>query len=146
MHYLHQIKFLNQFRCIGGDCPQTCCSNWNIPLDDQDIHYYKKKPAVIAHLRDNFDFEAKKMCVQDKRCTNLNEEGLCKLQILSTHTALPLTCKLYPRLFVQYYNDLYAVATLSCPEIVNMVYDLATQPNSDKRLFLPPNRSPFDGL
>ena len=79
------------------------------------------------------------MCVQDKRCTNLNEEGLCKLQILSTHSACR-SHKLYPRLFVEYYNDLYAAATLSCPEIVNMVYDLATQPNSDNRLFLPPKQ------
>ena len=140
MHLLHQLQFLQNFRCIGEKCPQTCCSGWDIALDEQDVRYYQKNPTILGNLRDNCDFVALKMHRTNNRCSNLNEEGLCKLQILSTHKALPMTCKLYPRIFIQHDTNLYAIASLSCPEIVNMLceHSMKAQPQND--VFLPPKQ------
>ena len=140
MHFLYQLQFLNEFRCIGGKCPQTCCSGWDIALDEQDVHYYQKNPNILGDLRDNCDFEALKMHRTNNRCSNLNEEGLCQLQLLSTHKALPLTCKLYPRIFIQHDTDLFAIASLSCPEIVNMLYEHSKKAEPQSDIFLPPKQ------
>ena len=36
------MDWMATFRCVGGECPMTCCGNWNIGLLDEDIQGYKK--------------------------------------------------------------------------------------------------------
>ena len=57
----------------------------------------------------------------DRTCSNLNSDGLCGLQKKHSHRALPLTCKIYPRVFLEYKGDIYVIVSLSCPEIVNLI-------------------------
>lgn len=122
MHHLYQLQILTQFSCIGSDCPQTCCSGWRINLDDQDIQYYKKNEHSFGHFIKNFDFANKCMHTINRTCSNLNSDGLCGLQKKHTHRALPLTCKIYPRVFLEYKGDIYVIVALSCPEIVNLIF------------------------
>jgi hypothetical protein len=123
MHHLYQLQILKKFACIGSNCPQTCCSGWRISLDNQDIQYYKKNEHSFGHFIKNFDFENKCMHTIDNKCSNLNSDGLCELQTKHTLRALPLTCKIYPRIFLEYKKDIYVIVALSCPEIINLIFD-----------------------
>ena len=122
MNYLHRLKIFDQFNCLGSSCPQTCCANWVLPLEEKDIAYYKKNPKILGELKENFDFEQKIIKSTNKRCNNLDESGLCKLHTKSSHKALPLVCKTYPRYVIDIEHDLWYTGTLSCPEIVNLLF------------------------
>ena len=119
---LHRLQILKDFRCLGSECPQDCCSNWELPLQDIDISYYEKHTDVLGELRENFDFVNKKICLSGMSCANLNSDGLCQLQINKGHRVLPLACKEYPRIFIQNRGDIWLLAKTSCPEIVNLIF------------------------
>lgn len=119
---LHRLKIIKDFTCLGSKCPQNCCSNWELPLQDIDISYYEKNTDILGELRENFDFENKKICLSGTSCANLNSEGLCQLQLNRGHRSLPLACKEYPRIFIQNRGDIWLLAKTSCPEIVNLIF------------------------
>ena len=32
-----QFDYVNQFHCLAGDCPDTCCKDWQIILDEDAL-------------------------------------------------------------------------------------------------------------
>ena len=38
------IQFFNQFKCVQGDCPQTCCKGWQILIDANTMEQIEKEP------------------------------------------------------------------------------------------------------
>ena len=128
----HRLQILKEFTCLGSKCPQDCCSNWELPLQDIDISFYEKNTDVLGELREHFDFENKKICLSGTSCANLNTDGLCQLQVNKGHRALPLACKEYPRIFIQNKGDIWLLAKTSCPEIVNLIF------THEKLVFLSP--------
>ena len=127
MNYIQRLKILENFKCLGTTCPQNCCTNWNLSLHPLDIEYYKKKPQVLGELRTNFDFKKKVIKCIEGRCSNLDNESLCALQKQSTHKALPLICKQFPRIMIKQKQNHIYIASISCPEIVNQLYSTTTE-------------------
>ena len=37
-----KVRGYDSFRCIAGDCPQTCCAGWLIEIDDEALEGYQK--------------------------------------------------------------------------------------------------------
>ena len=46
MEYIRP-DYYDEFSCIGGACPDTCCSGWQIVIDKESQDRYKKRMSWI---------------------------------------------------------------------------------------------------
>ncbi|MGB8454189.1 MAG: hypothetical protein WCD89_17895 [Anaerocolumna sp.] len=40
--------YYDEFTCIGGECPDTCCAGWNIEVDKKSAEIYKNVPGEFG--------------------------------------------------------------------------------------------------
>ena len=40
--------FYPEFRCLAGDCPDTCCKDWQIILDEDALARYRAMPGPLG--------------------------------------------------------------------------------------------------
>ncbi|MBQ8412857.1 MAG: flagellin lysine-N-methylase [Lachnospiraceae bacterium] len=117
-------SYYDQFECIAGECPDTCCAGWEIVIDDETMQRYKNlKGGVGEYIMSNVDVEegVYKRC--GTRCAFLNSDNLCDLIINSGEDKLCKTCDKYPRHFEEYGNLLESLISLSCPVAARMIID-----------------------
>ena len=41
-------EYYNKFKCIAGNCPDTCCAGWEIVVDKEHCEIYKNSSAPSA--------------------------------------------------------------------------------------------------
>lgn len=122
------LTALDGFRCIGADCPQSCCrNNWQIPVDDATLTAWAALPDVAERERltvtiktpDGETGGVRRLLRMNPNgeCLHLTPEAWCGIQVRHGHNLLPETCRNYPRFHGE--SALRAVhsAALSCPEI-----------------------------
>ena len=34
-------SFYKDFKCIAGECPDSCCQGWDVDTDSDSLAYYK---------------------------------------------------------------------------------------------------------
>lgn len=121
MYYTKQEDYDN-FKCIGGSCPKTCCSGWLIEIDKDSLAKYRNNNSEFAsRLIEGIDWNDGTFRLSGKRCCMLNADNLCDMQIALGEEALCYTCRMYPR-HVEEYEDLRELSlSLSCPEVARMV-------------------------
>ena len=114
------------FRCIGPDCPYTCCGgNWTIEIDEESERFYRGCDGAFgAYLNQKIvrtGGGAHFRLTPSGDCPMLDERGLCRIQ--STYGAEHLceTCRLFPRLTAQRDDTLFLYLSLSCPEAARML-------------------------
>ncbi len=126
-----ELKSLKKFKCIGAECPQTCCENFVINVDDNTVSKWQKlenidNPAskMISFLEkkvlsnvDNYFLKLK----SSNRCVMLDEKNLCRAHARYGHDDLPITCQEFPRLSLGNEFAIIKSGALSCPEICNLV-------------------------
>ncbi|MCR5720145.1 MAG: flagellin lysine-N-methylase [Lachnospiraceae bacterium] len=115
-------KGFEDFKCIAGDCPKSCCIGWQIMIDDESLESYKEVTGEFAQkLHDAIDFDEGCFRQDKTRCKMLNENGLCDLHSNLGEESLCMTCHLYPR-HIEEFPDLREMSlTLSCPEVARLV-------------------------
>ena len=42
------LDYTEGFSCLAGSCPDTCCKDWEIILDEDAISRYQKMPGVLG--------------------------------------------------------------------------------------------------
>lgn len=109
------------FRCIGPDCPCTCCGgNWTIEIDADSERFYRScRGSFGAYLNKNIVRTADGAHFRLTRagnCTMLDEGGWCRIQTNYGAEHLCETCRLFPRLTAQRDKTLFLYLSLSCPE------------------------------
>lgn len=67
--------YYTQFHCLGGACPDTCCRDWAVVLDEDALADYAAAPAplgerIARNLATGGDGDV---------CFRLDEAGLCAL-------------------------------------------------------------------
>ena len=45
---LYEPCFAAQFHCLAGACPDTCCKDWEIILDEKTLARYRALPGVFG--------------------------------------------------------------------------------------------------
>ena len=87
------------FRCLMGDCRNTCCRGWEIDIDEDAMARYRALPGEFGEtLRSHIDEE--NGCFRltdDARCPFLNEKGLCEIILRLGEGALCQICDDHPR-------------------------------------------------
>ena len=117
-------SYFDEFRCIAGDCPDSCCQEWDVQVDAAYAKYYRGLPGALgdrlrAVLKDE-DGETY-MVIEDGRCPMWRQDGLCRIQAELGEAALCKTCREFPRLTHDYGNFVEMGLELSCPEAARLI-------------------------
>lgn len=117
-------SYFDHFRCIAGTCPDSCCKEWDVQVDDQSARFYRSLPGELgdnlrAVLKDE-DGETV-MTIVDGRCPMWRQDGLCHIQATLGHDALCKTCQEFPRLTHDYGDFVELGLELSCPEAARII-------------------------
>lgn len=108
------------FRCIAGACPDSCCTDWEIVLDEESEVFYHTIPGALGErLRKAMVLDKDGDTIfqeKDSRCPFWNAQHLCDIQTQLGEAALCETCRQFPRL-VQDYGDFAEYdLSIACPE------------------------------
>lgn len=121
MQYFKPVYF-DEFSCVAGACPDTCCAGWQIMIDEESLEKYGEvKGSFGSRLRNSIDWMEGCFYQYERRCAVLNEENLCDLYSELGSEALCDTCRLYPRHVEEYEGVREWSLSLSCPIAAKML-------------------------
>jgi len=124
------FRYMNGYACLAGDCPDTCCAYWRVPVDE--VHYEKLR-ATVTDPADRELFEraierepeksrtpqraARIKLDQNRHCPYLDEDRLCSLHSRFGDEVLPDACATFPRLVGLLGERRELAGCISCPEV-----------------------------
>ena len=117
-------SYFDSFRCIAGACPDSCCKEWAVQVDEASAEYYRSLTGPLGdRLREVLCDEDGEtvMTITDGRCPMWREDGLCRIQAELGEEALCKTCREFPRLTHDYGDFLELGLELSCPEAAGWI-------------------------
>ncbi|MBR3737894.1 MAG: flagellin lysine-N-methylase, partial [Eubacterium sp.] len=137
-------KYYKNFKCIAGECPDSCCQGWEVDADEESLEYYKTLPNSLEIKRridnvldkDEFDNTIFRLAPK-KRCPFLNDENLCDMHIAIGGEHTPITCRNFPRFIYDFGGTREIGISFSCPVAADLIYhseeslDFDTEINSD---------------
>lgn len=116
--------YYDQFQCLAGQCPDTCCGMWNIVVDSQSKARYDAMGGPLGdRLRAAMTVVDGEDCIVpvNGRCPMLTEDDLCTIILEKGTDCLCTTCNEHPR-FTEIYGGLQEVTlALSCPMAANLL-------------------------
>lgn len=117
-------EYFDRFRCIAGDCPDSCCKEWDVQVDEASAAVYRSLPGDLGNrLREVLSTEDGEtvMTIIDGRCPMWRQDGLCRIQAELGEAALCKTCREFPRLTHDYGDFVELGLELSCPEAAEFI-------------------------
>ncbi len=123
--------YFDTFRCIAGDCPDSCCKEWSVQVDEVSAAYYRQLPGDLgARLRQVLQDENGEtvMAIENGRCPMWRTDGLCRIQAELGEAALCKTCREFPRLTHDYGDFVEYGLELSCPEAARLILTATPAP------------------
>lgn len=124
--------YMQDFRCIGSACEDSCCRGWRVDIDYNTYRNYQKirdtelSPLIEKYVKRNraqnhSDHNyAKINLLEDARCPFLDDQMLCRIQYINGENSLSDVCSTYPRISNIVNEVLEQSATLSCPEAARL--------------------------
>ena len=130
MEYIYmQPGYFSGFRCVGGDCINSCCDGWRVDWA-RDEYEHLRSAAMPEDLKNKINTEfvlnAKnyysiKMC-SDGRCPFHNRDtDLCDIQRTIGEKYFGVTCDTYPRMYYKRDNVILRSCTPSCPAVLSLL-------------------------
>ena len=119
-------QYYDRFQCIAGDCPDSCCKDWTIVVDEVSAEYYRALPGSLgSRLREVLREEDGDtvMAICEGRCPMWRRDGLCRIQAELGEAALCQTCADFPRLTHDYGDFACLQLELSCPVAAKLILD-----------------------
>ena len=124
-------SFYKDFRCIAGECPDSCCQGWEVDADSDSLDYYKTLPDSLE-IKQRIDRVLDKdefgntifSLAEKKRCPFLNSENLCDMHIAIGGEHTPFTCRTFPRFIYDFGGTREIGVSFSCPVASDMMYNL----------------------
>jgi lysine-N-methylase len=120
------------FRCIGASCEDTCCGNWDIPVDRSTYGKYQQFPSeklgslVSQFVSINIPEQAHSLYARismgpSGSCPFFGDDHLCAIQKVHGPQLLSSTCSIYPRSLSRVAGKLEGSLSLSSPEAARFV-------------------------
>ena len=122
---LRYPSYYENFRCIAADCPDSCCKEWDVLVDEETAGRYLALEGELGDaireklLRD--EDGAWYFAITEGRCPMWRQDGLCRIQAALSHDALCATCREFPRLSHDYGDFLERGLALSCPVAADLI-------------------------
>ena len=121
---IRKSSYFDAFSCIASACPDSCCKEWDVQVDDISAEYYRSLPGALGddlrRLLWDEDGETV-MTIVDSRCPMWRQDGLCRIQAELGEAALCKTCREFPRLTHDYGDFIELGLELSCPEAARII-------------------------
>lgn len=116
--------YYDDFACLAGACPDSCCHEWEVDIDPSSAERYRSLPGSLgdtlrAVLRE--EDGSTYMTIKDGRCPMWRKDGLCQIQCELGHDGLSKTCREYPRLRHDYGDFRELGLELSCPAAAELI-------------------------
>ena len=122
-------QYYKDFKCIAGDCEDTCCAGWEIVVDPDSAGYYKTVSGEIGgRLRQEMKTDSDGdiiFSLNNGRCPFLNSSNLCDIYSALGENALCHTCTMFPRFVEDYGGTCETGLGLACPEAARIIVDFA---------------------
>ena len=126
--FFRQPRYYNDFQCIGGSCPVSCCVMWDVDWTEPEIEKLKNAECSeqLRNLADNSfrpieDKPGIFRVIMDskKRCTFLTNDNFCLIQRELGEEYLSNACMIYPRNSFLSENTVANYCYLSCYKILD---------------------------
>lgn len=129
-------NYFKEFHCIGGECRNNCCHDWNIFVNKKEYINTKnaKKSKELQKIcdhafkrlkkSDNSNIYAEMRLKEDGNCQFLDNDGLCMLQKECGYNILSNTCKQFPRKNFQYMTSAEQYLSTGCEEVVRLLINM----------------------
>lgn len=126
--------YYDDFRCLAAGCRLSCCKGWRIAFDKKDYLSLKRQEGTadlnsrlargVRRIRDKEYVYYGEFDMSSGDCPLLREDCLCALQIEKDHAALPLVCRVFPRM--KAYTPGYLERSLSpaCEGVLELLWNL----------------------
>ena len=135
--------YFDSFRCIASVCPDSCCKEWAVQVDERSAALYRSLPGQLGdRLRQVLTEEDGDTVLQieNGRCPMWRADGLCRIQAELGEAALCDTCREFPRLRHDYGDFVELGLELSCPEAARII--LSADPGPEAEAQIPGGDSP----
>lgn len=119
-------RYYDSFRCIAGACPDSCCKDWTIVVDETAAACYSTLTGTLGdRLRQVLREEDGDVIFvnENGRCPMWRDDGLCRLQAELGEGALCDTCWEFPRLTHDYGDLVFRQLELSCPVAAKLILE-----------------------
>ena len=111
--------YYEDFHCLAGKCPHTCCEKWEVVIDEDSAAFYKTVPGLLGDklrtvLKRDEDGD---LCfpLNGGRCPFLDSENLCEIHKTLGEEATSVTCREHPRFTEDYGPFREVTLSASCP-------------------------------
>lgn len=115
-----------KFRCIAAQCPDSCCKDWEVDVDEVSAEFYRGLEGALGdRLRQVMRTENGEtaMILDEGRCPMWRQDGLCRIQAEQGHDALCKVCREFPRLYQDYGDFAEWGLEMSCPEAARLIFE-----------------------
>ena len=111
--------YYEDFRCLAGACPHTCCEKWEVVIDEDTAALYQTVPGPLGDklrsaLKRDEDGD---LCfpLNGGRCPFLDGDNLCEIHRKLGEAATSVTCREHPRFTEDYGPFREVTLSASCP-------------------------------
>ncbi len=116
--------YFDRFQCIASRCPDSCCKEWAVDIDDSTAAFYRSLSGDLGDrlrqaLQDTDDGTV--MTIVDGRCPMWQQDGLCRIHAELGHEALCRICRDFPRIRHEFEDFTELGLELSCPEAARLI-------------------------
>lgn len=120
-------NYYESFKCIAGECEDTCCSGWKIIVDEDTYNKYQNiddnnlkvffnnKVHRLENSKNSSDYGI----IENKEngdCAFLAENKLCNIYLTLGENHLCTTCRNHPRHYNYVDKVIEKSLSVSCPE------------------------------
>ena len=132
MEFVSNI-LVEKFECLADKCPNTCCQQWEIEVDEDTWGAWNRQPeaarrALVTSVSTIPSPDGSRKLVLKQRddgfCPLLDGKALCSVQQQYGHEMLPRVCREYPRQEMNF-GGRRVVRSIkhSCPQTVRLLLE-----------------------
>ena len=118
-------QFYNDFVCIAAKCPDSCCKDWDVVVDDKSAEFYRSVTGEFGERlksKMTVDKDGDRIFISENGCCPFwNGDKLCDIYINLGEEQLCATCKAFPRLTQDYTAFAEHMLSFACPEAARLM-------------------------
>lgn len=128
------------FSCLAERCPDTCCRDWAVPIDRDDLDRLKAALATTGEGRERLvrlvvignrtrgsDTAAQLHLDESGGCPMMEADQRCGVHATLGEQALTTACSIFPRTALATPSGVEVGGSLGCPEVARLTL-LAPEP------------------
>ena len=120
-------EFYKNFKCIANACPDSCCKDWDVVVDDTSQSFYQNVGGCFGKkLKEltTIDGDGDRIFIsQNGKCPFWNDRKLCDIYINLGEEHLCKTCRDFPRLTLDYTVFAEHILSFACPQAARLMLE-----------------------